>query len=425
MDKPTHGSVSLPRSKSESQRALMIAAHQGFLFDDRIENLSTAHDTVLLHALLKKILAPGGPGLNEVADTLDGSCAVLVDCEDAGTVARFLLPLLASRPGTWLVTGTERLCQRPMGPLVEALRQLGADIVYRGSEGMLPLCVQGRPLRGGAVHLDGSQSSQFASALLLAAPTWEEGLTLCLDGPVVSKPYLDMTLAMMRQAGASVHDDGVATLSCSGDAPYQPCGFDIAPDWSASSYWYEFVALHPSRAILLEGLRPTSLQGDAVVAEWYRRLGVRTTFDGRGALLAYDGSAAPSQPLAWSFENHPDLFPAVFVTCVALHLPAEFTGIQNLSLKESDRVKALVTELSKLYTFINIIEDDKIILQESRPLCHDDHDCAVSLDTHGDHRLAMALAPLKTRFPRLALNHPEVVNKSYPHYWSELETLMD
>ena len=192
MDKPLQGRVSLPISKSESQRALMIAAYGGFLCETengkrngealneakrvKTENefrsvlripfpVSGAHDTVLLQALLQKIFA---------ADPID---AFLVDCEDAGTVARFLLPFLAQRPGTWLVTGTERLCQRPMGPLVEALRQLGADLVCLGSEGMLPLRVQGRPLRGGAVTLDASRSSQFASALLLAAPTWEDGLT--------------------------------------------------------------------------------------------------------------------------------------------------------------------------------------------------------------------------------------------------------
>ena len=495
MEGLSHGSVRLPRSKSESNRALMIAAYGGFLFEtengergtengtakpsterselkrngealneaERVKtenefcsvfripfSVSEAHDTVLLQALLQKIFAadqvdafPSARlhGSSDRSASSVGSDAVLVDCEDAGTVARFLLPFLAGREGTWLVTGTDRLCQRPMAPLVGALRQLGARIDCLGKEGFLPLHVQGRPLRGGALTLDGSQSSQFASALLLAAPLWEEGLSLHLVGTVASRPYLDMTLSMMRQAGAVVHEapEGILTVL---PKPYQACCFDIAADWSAASYWYEWVALNAPCSLRLEGLRMPSLQGDAVVAAWYSRFGVHTLFDEGGAVLRSEGgsqsnpaapaafgsvapSAFPGPSLTFSFEDHPDLFPAVLVTCVALHRPAVFTGIRNLSLKESDRVKSLITELSKIYTFNNIIEEDKIVLQESSLLYQNEFECVVSLDTHHDHRVALALAPLQKRFPRVTLCHPEVVSKSYPSYWAENEALAD
>lgn len=428
MDKPLQGRVSLPGSKSESQRALMIAAYGGFstahgnrsttqgpsFVPITIENLSRAHDTVLLQSLLEKIFAA------------EEAAPVTVDCEDAGTATRFLLPMLASREGTWLVTGTERLRQRPMAPLVKALRALGADLVCLEKEGFLPLRVQGRPLRGGAVTLDASQSSQFASALLLAAPMWPEGLTLHLEGPVASKPYLDMTLAMMRQAGAEVAypdaDDACYIVS---PKPYQPCRFVIDADWSAASYWYEFAALNAPCSLLLEGLRPASLQGDSIVARWYEHFGVQTTFEAQGARItcAVAPTPASSPSLAFSFEHQPDLFPAVLVTCVALHLPAVFIGIRNLSYKESDRVKALITELSKVYTFINIIEDDRIIIESSSISSSIHNDNRVLFYTYQDHRMAMALAPLKKRFPQVLFRHPEVVDKSYPGYWSEFEAL--
>lgn len=403
-----HGSVRLPLSKSERNRALMITAYGQWSVGRRPGADSEAHDTVLLQALLQKIFASDGPS------------PVQVDCEDAGAVARFLLPLLAGREGTWLVTGTERLCQRPMQPLVEALRQLGADIVCLGKEGLLPLRVQGRPLRGGALTLDASQSSQFASALLLAAPTWAAGLTLRLEGPVASRPYLDMTLSMMRQAGAEVLCHGPIIEVA--PKPYREVPFEVGADWSAASYWYELLALSEGGSLTLEGLQLDTLQGDAVVASWYERFGVQTRFEPQGAVLTQ--VAMESKPLQFDFSDTPDLFPAVCVTCVALHLPAVFTGTRNLSLKESDRVHALMSELSKLYTFINIIEDDKIIISVSRLFNIERNDDVVLIDTHHDHRIAMALAPLKIRFPRIEISHPEVVEKSYPNYWGDLEIVM-
>lgn len=403
-----HGAVSLPGSKSESNRALMIAAYGGF--SAAIGNLSKAHDTVLLQTLLRKVVDSQGPA------------TVQLDGEDAGTVVRFLLPFLSGREGIWLLTGSERMRQRPIGPLVDSLRQLGAEITCLNQEGYLPVRITGKPLAGGRVDIDASQSSQFVTALLLAAPMWEKGLVLKLVGDIASQPYIGMTVAMMEHFGARVLCEG-RTITVLPQA-YQHIPFVVSADWSAASYWYELAALGRDSSILLKGLKRPSLQGDAVVADWYESLGVHTADEACGVRLTKGEEKAPGAgdaPLAFDFKDSPDLFPAVLVTCVALHRPAVFTGIKNLSLKESDRVTSLVTELNKLYTFINIIGGDEIRIEKSLLLDDFHNGNAVVFNTYHDHRIAMALAPLTLLFPSVSLDHPEVVAKSYPGYWGEIE----
>ena len=404
------GAVSLPGSKSESNRALMIAEYGGF--PPAFSGLSNAHDTVLLQGLLEKI------------EVSKGDVVTQLDAEDAGTVVRFLLPLLSGREGTWLLTGSERMRQRPIGPLVEALRQLGAEITCLNQEGCLPVRVCGKALAGGTVTLDASQSSQFVSALLLAAPMWERGLELRLSGEIASLPYVVMTISMMVRFGAQVRcaERSIKVLP----QGYQPFPFKIAADWSAASYWYELAALSEGSTILLKGLKQQTMQGDSILAQWYERFGVHTVFDRWGARLcktpAQPSSVKEEEPLVFDFSDTPDLFPAVIVTCVALHRHLVFTGVKNLALKESDRVKSIITELNKLYTFINIIKDDKIEIFESSIIDSGFYNSVV-LETYSDHRVAMALAPLSLIFPSLSLDHPEVVGKSYPDYWREFESL--
>lgn len=371
MNRLLKGSVSLPGSKSESNRALMIAAYSGFPL--QVENLSDAHDTVLLKTLLE--------------DT-----SSTIDCEDAGTVARFLLTYLANKPGTWLLTGTPRLCERPMAPLVDALRQLGAEIIGDS----LPLKIVGKSLKGGSVTLDASQSSQFASSLLLAAPTWEHGLQLTLKGDPVSMPYLEMTIKMMEHYGVQVIREG-NTIKVA-HQPYQPRPFTVSSDWSAASYWYEMMALSDGGELLLKGLKPNSLQGDAVVAEWFKPFGVIATFEPEGARL----TKVPVDPhdLIFDFTHAPDLFPAVCATCAALGVDAVFKGTATLSAKESDRLNALKAELSHL--------------GEKRVFC-----------TYGDHRIAMALASLWPKYGPIEVDDLSVVNKSYPSFWKEMKRHFD
>ena len=394
------GTVNLPGSKSESNRALMIAAYGGFPLE--VTGLSDAHDTVLLRQRLEEL--PSHPYRETV-----------VDGEDAGTVARFLMTFLACREGTWLLTGTERLCQRPMRPLVEALRQLSADIQYVAEEGFLPVRIQGVEIQGGRVAVDASQSSQFVSSLLLAAPMWKEGLVLHLGPQVASTSYIDMTVAMMRQFGAEVQvEDRTITVR---PRAYRPVPFVVSPDWSAASYWYEMAAMSDDCDLLLKGLSTAGIQGDAVVAEWYQALGVETFSEAAGVRLRKASSEVVA-PLSFDFTHHPDLFPALFVTCVALGIPAHFHGIANLSQKESNRVESLVAELLKVYHFEYIVNSNDIIINKSSFYPADDNE--IIFNTFHDHRIAMSLACLLLKINRLSFDHPEVVAKSYPDFWKDL-----
>ena len=376
------GAITLPASKSESNRALMIAAYGGFEPD--FQNLSDSGDTMVLSEALRK--AQSGE--------------LIIDIADCGTAARFMTTYLACLEGDWLLTGTERMKQRPMAPLVEALRRLAADIQYVEKEGCLPLRIHGKALSGGKTSVDMSQSSQFASSLLLAAPMFPQGLELELLGELNSLPYLDMTLALMRHfsAHAERHDKMVAVKP----QPYQQQPFTIEPDWTAASYWYEMAAFSEECEIRLRSLslskgRP-NYQGDAIIAEWMNQLGVGTFIEGDDVVLRK--IPFEIQPLHFDFSQHPDLYPTMAVTCAGLKLDAVFTGLDNLALKESDRVEAMRAELSKL---------------GQQPLRF----CACN-----DHRIAMALAPLSLLFGPVAFDHPEVVRKSYPHFWDDTRFLV-
>ena len=376
MSRPIQGTVTLPGSKSESNRALMIAAYGGFPLE--IDGLSDAHDTVLLQTLLS-------------------NKEEIIDCQDAGTVARFLLTYLSNKPGNRLLTGTSRLCERPMAPLVDALRHLGA--VIDGYD--LPLHIEGATISGGSVTLDASQSSQFASSLLLAAPTWERGLQLSLSGAPVSMPYLEMTIKMMQHFGIQIERNGNVITVAHQD--YQVRPFTVSADWSAASYWYELLAVSDGGELLLKGLTEPSLQGDAVVAEWFKAFGVDTFFESQGARLVKRGAASIPQGLVFDFTDHPDLFPAVYATSFALGVEAEFKGTETLAAKESDRYNALKTELARIPKDFSL----------PMPV----------FSTYGDHRIAMSLAALKPLLGSIVVDDSVVVNKSYPGFWEELESL--
>lgn len=368
--------VILPASKSESNRALMIAAYGGFPPD--VANLSDSQDTKVLREALM---------FCHERKTID-----IADC---GTAARFMTTYLACHDGDWLLTGTDRMKQRPIKPLVDALRQLGANIQYAENEGFLPLLILGKSIRGGKVSLDVSQSSQFASSLLLAAPMWPDGLQLELRGNLNSVPYLDMTIAMMRHFSAQVERKG--NIVAVRPKPYQPNGFTVEADWSAASYWYEMAAFSEDCEIRLRLLSLSKsrscFQGDSIIAEWMKPLGVGTFCEGDDIVLRK--IPFEKRPLHFDFFDHPDLYPTMAAVCAGLNVEATFTGLDNLSLKESDRVEAMQMELAKI---------------DSRPIRF----CA-----HNDHRIVMALAPLAMLVGPVAFDHPEVVAKSYPNYWSD------
>ena len=372
-----HCDIQLPASKSESNRALMIAAYGGFAPD--FQNLSDSNDTFVLSKALREIQQN----------------KAVIDIADCGTAARFLTTFLACREGEWILTGTERMKQRPIAPLVEALRELGSDIQYVEKLGCLPLRIKGKPISGWKVQIEMHQSSQFASSLLLAAPMWLQGLEIELFGELSSLPYLEMTLTMMRHFGADVERDE-RTIFVK-PKPYQSKSFTVEADWSAASYWYEMAALSDECEIRLRGLSLPSIQGDAVIVDWMKLLGVGTFVENDAIVLRK--IPFEKRPLCFDFSAHPDLYPTLAATCAGLGVEAEFFGLDNLHLKESDRVGAMQAELAKI---------------GRHPL----HFCA-----HNDHRIVMALAPLSMKFGPVIFDHPEVVNKSYPRFWSDVSFL--
>ena len=394
--KTVKGNVKLPFSKSESNRALMIAAYGGFPLE--INSLSDANDTVLLQKLLCSFCQG----------------ASVFDCEDAGTVARFLMTFLAGKQGEWTLTGSSRLCQRPMGDLVVALRHLGASIEYLGNDDCLPVKIKGADIQGGKVTLNVEKSSQFASSLLLAAPMWPRGLKLHLKGDMNSLPYIDMTIAMMQKAGAKCQrTGGFVKVDYS---PYQNVKQIVTSDWSAASYWFELAALSDDCDLLLENLSFDSLQGDAAIAEMMRQFGVNAIEDGFGIRLKKKHLNAEN--LVFDFSNTPDLFPAVVATCAGLRLETYFKGVKNLGLKESDRVGAMAEELGKIGAILLRISEDEVCLSFEKP--HSSGSQPIVFDPHNDHRIAMAIAPLALKIGDFCVINPRVVEKSYPFFWREV-----
>ncbi|MBP9994823.1 MAG: 3-phosphoshikimate 1-carboxyvinyltransferase [bacterium] len=394
-------------SKSESNRALMICHYAGF--EPKIGNLSKADDTGLLSELLKFINNNKGQySLKEV------------DCRNAGTVFRFLATALSLRPGKWLLTGSGRMRERPVRHLVDALRQLDADIEYQSDEGFPPLIIKGRELKGGCVSVDVSQSSQYASSLLLAAPTFENGLKLHLNGGLTSLPYIDMTVGIMTEYDAKVCRDGRDIVVEHSD--YQNVEYVVESDWSAASYWYEIVALSDGGPAFLRNLKEKSVQGDKIVAGIFDGFGVRTIFEDGGATVVKSTSNCKNL-FEFDFTDAPDLFPAVVATCAGLQVGATFTGLRNLAIKESDRVDAMVTELNKIGVEFEKISDDILKMSALRNIPFFSEVNPVVFDSHDDHRIAMALAPLSLKIGAVEIENAEAVSKSYPDFWDDFSKL--
>lgn len=395
------GTVRLPASKSLSARALIAGALAG---GSRLSGLSGCDDTRVLRRALEET--------GEVADIMA-----------AGTAMRFATAYFATRQGERRVlTGTERMQHRPIGILVEALRGLGADIEYLRAGGYPPLRVTGRRLKGGTISLPATVSSQYISALLLVAPDMEEGLTLRLDGTVMSRPYIDMTLGVMRRFGAEAGWADEATLSVA-PRPYAGgVSFAVEPDWSAASYWYEMVALShdPSAEILLEGLAQESLQGDSVVRRLFSRLGVGTEFTATGARL-FKQPAEEIGVLVEDFAACPDLAQTLVVTCAMLRRPFRFTGLQSLKIKETDRIEALRAELLKMNVAVG--GDDGAMWLDRCAATAADSPATAAVSTYEDHRMAMSFAPCALRRQNVAIACPEVVSKSYPSFWDDLRAV--
>jgi 3-phosphoshikimate 1-carboxyvinyltransferase len=378
--------IPLPSSKSESNRVLVIdALTEG---ENQISNLAEARDTQTMIRLLKN-----NPPVFDVLD--------------AGTTMRFLTAFASVTNQKKVMTGTPRMCERPIGILVDALRAIGADIHYLGIEGYPPLAIHGLPEQTNEkVKIRGDVSSQYISAMLMIAPILPKGLELELEGKVGSRTYIEMTLELMAQFGIKYTWEG-NKISVPHQA-YQPTTFAVESDWSGASYWFSLLACADSGALFLVGLKENSFQGDSKIVEIMDHLGIKSTFNAEGVLLQ-------KQPVkgfkSWDFTHCPDLAQTVAVTCAILGQDAVFTGLESLRIKETDRIYALQQELAKFNAELKEIEPEvfKVIPSVTMPR-------KVQIHTYEDHRMAMAFMPLVTKTD-VFIEDPDVVNKSYPSFW--------
>lgn len=392
------GRVVLPSSKSICNRALVINSLAGN--DKHPDNLSDCDDTKVMVRWL-----------SDKPET--------VDIGAAGTAMRFSSARLSVMEGTHVITGTERMKNRPIGVLVDALRKLGANVEYVDKDGFPPLRIVGNTnLEGGEISLPGNVSSQYISALLMIGPSLKKGLKLVLTDNIVSRPYINMTLSMMCEFGAKagwVSDDSIVVEP----VPYKKHDYFVESDWSAASYWYQIVALskNADAEIILPGLFANSLQGDAGGAKVFEMLGVGTEHIGNDVRIFKSSNVTDN--LIYDFVEMPDLAQTFVVTCCMLGVHFHFTGLQSLKIKETDRIEALKKELSKLGFVITDRNDSELVWNGER--CDIVQDAAI--DTYEDHRMAMAFAPCSLVLGSININNPEVVSKSYPRYWDDLKSV--
>lgn len=385
--------IQLPASKSISNRALIINA----LAESNCtpDNLSDCDDTrVMIKAL-----------------TQDEET---IDIMAAGTAMRFLTAYLSVTPGERIITGTTRMQQRPIQILVNALRELGAEINYTNNEGFPPLRIKGTELKGNEITLKGNVSSQYISALLMIAPALKNGLVLHLSGEIISRPYINLTLQLMQDFGAKAAWTSSDSISVA-PQPYTSIPFTVESDWSAASYWYQIAALSPKTEIELLGLFRNSYQGDSRGAEVFSRLGITTEFTTKGVKLKKTGKAP--KRLEEDFIDIPDLAQTFVVTCALMNIPFRFTGLQSLKIKETDRIAALRNELKKLGYLIE--EENDSVLMWNGERCEPEETPVIA--TYEDHRMAMAFAPAIICHPTMQIADPQVVTKSYPGYWKDLK----
>ena len=364
--------IDLPSSKSISNRLLIIQALCKENFT--IENLSDSDDTKYLQRAFL-------------------SQENIIDIEHAGTAFRFLTSYLSIQNGQeFILTGSDRMKERPIKELVEVLRKIGAKIDYMEKEGFPPLRIIGTELEGGKVEINGDVSSQFISSILLIAPTLKNGIELKIKGKIVSKPYLEMTLKLMQEFGIKwTWEENTITIK---NQDYEAKNYSVESDWSAASFWFEIASLSEGCNIKLNGLKKNSIQGDKKTIEIFNNLGVDSTFDNGTLILTKNQTISPFQ--TYDLIETPDLYQPLRSTLFSKNIRGDFLGIQTLKGKETDRILSVETELKKLNSI-------KII------------------DTYQDHRMAMSFAPLCLKFGELQINDVEVVSKSYPDFWQDLK----
>ena len=395
-----NAAIELPGSKSISNRLLILK--EVLNLNIELKNISTAKDTkTLIEALVQ---------INQEKN-------FIIDIGDAGTDMRFLTALLCFKQGEWTLTGSERMKERPIKHLVDALKQLGAQISYLEKEGFPPLKIKGKKLQGRKIEVDGSISSQFISALLLIAPALKNGLDIKITNKIVSWSYIQMTVDILSQFGikvSSVQDTIHVTKS---EILNLKSNFSIESDWSSASYWYSIAALATNAKITLKGLQKNSTQGDSVLPEIYKNFGVSTETNDSEFILTKTSSKA--KYLEYDFSNCPDIAQTVAVTCFALKINCKLTGLSTLKNKETDRLLALKTELEKLGAKV-LITNDSIEMESQSEIRNQK---SIIIKTYGDHRMAMSFAPLVFLYDKVEIENPSVVEKSYPEFWEVLKRI--
>lgn len=388
------GEIDLPASKSISNRVLLLNALCAT--PGRLSNLAQCDDT---DAVLSALAQPDASEVNIGA---------------AGTAMRFLTAYFATREGREVVIdGTERMRQRPIGVLVDALRQLGADIEYVEAEGYPPLKITGTRLRGGALTVSGSVSSQYITAILLIAPVIG-GITLTIEGEIMSRPYIDMTLALMARYGVKAEWRENVIHVPAGE--YTALDFTVEADWSAASYWWAMQAIVPQSRITLKGLELQSLQGDSRIAELMSQMGVTGNWCGRYLDLRSNGGVGCCCSTFADLSGTPDIAQTLVVMLCLMGRPFRITGLRTLRIKETDRLEALRIELRKLGYVVKVEGDDAISWHFETTAA----EASPHISTYHDHRMAMAFAPAAIRFPGLIIDDAQVVSKSYPLFWEHL-----
>lgn len=381
--------IHLSASKSESNRALVIKALSSEPID--LHNLSDARDTQTMTRLLA---------------SKDNTWDVL----DAGTTMRFLTAYLALTADNQTITGSDRMQQRPIMLLVDALRELGATIDYLNKDGYPPLRISkiGKQ-KADRLKIQGNISSQYISALLMIAPVLPNGLTIELTGEVFSRPYIEMTLGLMRQFG--VQHEWKGNIISIAPQKYTSNSYTIESDWSGASYWLSMVVLSKNSKVTLTGLREDSYQGDIRILQIMHGLGLKTNFDGEKLVIEKSNSISPMQI---DFRTCPDLAQTVMVVATGLKTPLQMTGLESLRIKETDRIAAMQTELAKFG--VKLVEETPGFWELEPPA--ELPSGPVTISTYEDHRMAMAFAPLAQKVP-LIIEEPEVVKKSYPGFWDD------
>ncbi|MDT3402413.1 3-phosphoshikimate 1-carboxyvinyltransferase [Mucilaginibacter terrae] len=412
-NKIVKATIQLTGSKSECNRALVIEA----LSKDKVQvtNISDAADAVLLAGILRKVV--GYPlsviGEESQESTTHNSQLTTVNIGPAGTAMRFLTAYFTLQNEEVLLTGTERMKQRPIGILVDALRELGADIGYAENEDFPPLHIKGGfEQKTNQITIKGDISSQYITALLLIANSLPQGLMLHIDGELTSRPYVEMTLSMLKQAGIQHQwNDNVISIA---NQDFVETSIWVEPDWSAASYWYSVAALADEAELFLPGLTSYSLQGDSVITELMANFGITSQFKDGGVYLKKEPK--PIVRKIFDLKSCPDLAQTLVVICAALGHEATFTGLETLKIKETDRIAALQNELAKMG--VKLIEKGQVYkLDCSEKFIPE----KITIATYEDHRMAMAFAPLALVIPQVEVEEAMVVEKSYPAFWEDFK----